>query len=110
MMTIESMAFFSGKTKYCAWAPHPKTPPNPMILSPGLKAFTAEPVDSTSPVKSDPIIDSRGLKKSCKNMHEQRFTGKTWQSLLFTVLACTLISTSFSAEQFIQLQYRQIPW
>src|SRR4030095_10404282 len=71
-------------------------PPNPMIFSPALKDRTREPVAAISPEKSDPIIDARGLNKPVKNLMKNGLPESTWQSLLFTVVARTLISTSLS--------------
>src|SRR5262249_50080917 len=67
-----------------------------MILSPALKDRTAEPTFSISPAKSDPIIDDRGLNNPVKSLIKNGLPERTWQSLLFTVVACTLINTSSS--------------
>ena len=67
-----------------------------MILSPVLNACTAEPVVAISPAKSDPMMDDRGLNKPVNSRIMNGLPESTWQSVLFTVVACTLISTSSS--------------
>src|SRR5438309_9348690 len=65
-----------------------------MILSPVLKEPTDEPMAAISPAKSEPVTKARGVNSPVKSLMIRGLPDNTWQSLLFTVVACTLITTS----------------
>src|SRR4051794_30387933 len=65
-----------------------------MTLSPDLNDCTEEPTASISPAKSEPMIDDPGLNSPVNSRMTNGLPERTWQSVLFTVVACTLMSTS----------------
>src|ERR1700757_585952 len=67
-----------------------------MTLSPTLNERTVEPTAAICPAKSEPIIDFRGFNSPVKSLMKNGLPESTWQSVLFTVLANTFISTSSS--------------
>ena len=83
----------SGIVRYSACAPNrPSLKPN--TFSPTAKDVTPRPTASTTPANSHPRIVAFGLRNPLKKRLTNGFADRKAQSVRFTVVACTLTSTS----------------